>query len=62
MIIPYVSALRVTNLSALPAGLRARYLVCLQAPTAAQGYIAKTWKRVLPRTIAPQEVIIDFGR
>ena len=61
MVIPYVSSLRISNVWTLPRDLKARYLVCSVAPLGAQGYIGKAFTAVLPRTITPFEVIIDFG-
>ena len=57
--IDYSPELTITNLDALPRGTGASYLLVIESPYANE-YVAKAWKRVLPKNIACCEWIVQF--
>ena len=61
--IPYSPTLPVVNLEQLPKGTGCRYLLAFRSDNEkGTVYVAKQWKRRLPKATAPHEVIISFAR
>jgi hypothetical protein len=48
----------VRNLNALSHGTGCKYLLCIRGE--GQELVAKAWKRKLPATLSPGEVIVEF--
>ncbi len=57
-IIPNSRELDIRNMESMPRGLNARYLLALKGE--GSEYIAKQWKRTIPKSFKPNEVLIDF--
>ena len=58
-IIDYSPQVKITNLDALPRGLRCPYLLAVESPYAGE-YVAKQWKRRMPPSTKRGEVVIRF--
>ncbi len=62
VVIPYNPELPVVNLEQLPAGTGCRYLLCFKSDNERGTiYVAKQWKRRLPKEVAPHEVVVAFN-
>ena len=59
-IIPYSPSLRIVNIEALPRGTGAKFLLVI--PGEKGEWIAKQWKRQIPKTLNPREALIDFQK
>ena len=61
--IMYRPTLPIVNTEQLPAGAGCRYLLCFKSDNEkGTTYVAKQWKRRLPKAIAPHEAIIEFAK
>lgn len=58
-IIKYTPALDIRNISQLPRGTGAKYLIVIKGPSS-DIFIAKRWARKKPKKLSSQELLISF--